>query len=371
MLTLGIETSCDDTGLALVESGQVLAQVLASQEDLHAVFGGVVPEIASREHLRVLPKLFKLVLKRAGCGLKDIELIAVTRGPGLLASLLMGISFAKGLCVGGDKDLIGVDHLQAHLAVANLENSIEFPALGLVLSGGHTNLYRLNSLFELELLGRTLDDAIGEAFDKVAKLVNLPYPGGKFIDLLAREGEVDPGLLPKPYIDNTNLDFSFSGIKTAVLNLVRKHPDLVLSKVKNKRDDQLKELACVELKNLCASFCYTLTETLKIKIRRAWKKNKDIQSLVLAGGVASNSFIRNGIGKLAKELGLRMIVPKPELCTDNGVMIAYLGEKLRAKGWQHTLSLDAIPRGRSVPWDFISKKGSKSYLDMQERRKVD
>ncbi|WP_456324334.1 tRNA (adenosine(37)-N6)-threonylcarbamoyltransferase complex transferase subunit TsaD [Desulfonauticus submarinus] len=347
MLTLGIETSCDETGLSLVDNGQVIAETLASQIEIHSVFGGVVPELASREHLKVLPQLFEILLERSKCSPKDIEVIAVTRGPGLLASLLIGLGFAKGLALSLGKNLIGIDHLLAHLLVTDLEQNLEFPCLGLLVSGGHTHLYLIKSFFEFKLLGKTLDDAIGEAFDKVAKMLNLPYPGGVFIDKLAREGKVDKKMFPRPYIDNTNLDFSFSGIKTAVANYLAMHPELIFPRA----EENAILLANQEVKDMCASLVYALVESLKIKIRRALKLAK-VKGLVVAGGVACNSVLRQELRILCEENNLKCWIPSPKLCTDNGIMIAYLGEIFAKAGFKHDLSLDAIPRGRTIPWDF-------------------
>jgi len=226
VLVLGVETSCDETGVALVRDGLLVAEALASQTDIHAVFGGVVPEIASREHQRMLPVLFRDLLGRVGATPQDINAIAVARGPGLLGSLLVGLSFAKGLCLATNATLIGVNHLHAHLLAAGLEQEMHFPALGLLVSGGHTHIYRIDSPTAFSLLGRTLDDAAGEAFDKVAKLLNLPYPGGRYLDDLSQGVEPDHKLFPLAYTHNDNLDFSFSGLKTSVAEHLGKRPHL-------------------------------------------------------------------------------------------------------------------------------------------------
>lgn len=348
MLTLGIETSCDETALALVDEGKVKAQVLASQVELHSLFGGVVPEIASRAHLEVLPALFNKLLTKLELAPENIEGIAVTRGPGLLASLLIGLGFAKGLSLALDKPLIGIDHLQAHLLAIELEEKIDFPCLGLLVSGGHTHLYLMESWQDFRLLGRTLDDALGEAFDKVAKMLNLPYPGGVFLDKLARGGRVSKELFPRPYIDNTNLDFSFSGIKTAVANYLQKNPHLIFEKWE--KDFDLIKVG-QEVKDMCASLTYSLVEALKIKINRALLKCQ-VKGLVLAGGVAANSILRSSLADFLEEKGLKFWVPSKGLCTDNALMVAYLGEKLLKEGYRHSLKLEAIPRGRPIPRDY-------------------
>ena len=283
MLCLGIETSCDETAMAMVEDGRLLGEVVASQVDVHTLFGGVVPEIASREHYRLLGPLFHDLLEKTGVSAKDIAAVAVARGPGLLGSLLVGLGFAKGMALGLRTELVGVDHLHAHLLAAGLERDLVFPSLGLLVSGGHTQIWRLDSPVQLQLMGRTLDDAAGEAFDKAAKMLNLPYPGGKYIDLLARRGTADPGRFPRPYLDNKNLDFSFSGLKTAVAEYVARHPGLRLPVMM----DESKLLAgggeFTDLADVCASFNWTVAETLRIKVERALDR-ETLQSLTLAGG---------------------------------------------------------------------------------------
>ncbi len=351
-LTLGIETSCDETGVALVEDGCLLAEKLATQADLHSLFGGVVPELASREHLRLLPPLLRELLRETNRAVAQIETIAVARGPGLLGALLVGVSFAKGLALTTGARLIGVNHLHAHLLAAGLERELIFPALGLLVSGGHTHTYLINSPDSFTLLGRTLDDAAGEVFDKVAKRVNLPYPGGQFIDDLACEGEVDKRLFPRAFIDNESLDFSFSGLKTAVVNHITKNTQLVLPAMSG--PDVLDLEARVELSGLCASFNWSVADTLRIKVERALKKAGPVRALVVAGGVAANSMIRECMNRLAKERNIELILPSEYLCTDNAAMAAHAGWLLSGLGYGHDLDLEAIPRGRIVPEDWTS-----------------
>ncbi|MDY7002185.1 MAG: tRNA (adenosine(37)-N6)-threonylcarbamoyltransferase complex transferase subunit TsaD [Thermodesulfobacteriota bacterium] len=355
MLCLGIETSCDETALALVRDGGLVAENLASQVDAHALFGGVVPELASREHLRVLGPLLDDLLRKTGVGLGDIDVIAAARGPGLLGSLLVGLSLAKGLALATGAVLVGVNHLWAHLLVPGLETEIPFPALGLVVSGGHTQTYLMRSPLEFEVLGRTLDDAAGEAFDKAAKVLNLPYPGGCSMDALAQRSEPDKGLFPRPYLDNVNLDFSFSGIKTAMANYVAKHPGLRLETLLDPagfegflRDGR--DLS--ELSRVCASFNWSVADTLRIKVERALAKAGPVKSLILAGGVAANAMIRETMRGVASRNDLPLLVPKPHLCTDNAAMIAHAGEILAKAGLCHGLDLEAVPRGREIPWDY-------------------
>ncbi|MBA4356120.1 MAG: tRNA (adenosine(37)-N6)-threonylcarbamoyltransferase complex transferase subunit TsaD [Desulfovibrio sp.] len=365
MLVLGIETSCDETGVALVRDGALLAEVLASQTDMHAVFGGVVPEIASREHLRMLPVLLTQLLARAGRSPVDIDAVAVARGPGLLGSLLVGLSFAKGLCLANGARLIGVNHLHAHLLASGLEAEISYPALGLLVSGGHTHLYRMNAPTEFQLLGRTLDDAAGEAFDKVAKLLNLPYPGGRYLDELAQGVAPDTSLFPRAYIQNNNLDFSFSGLKTAVAEHLARRPHLGLSVMPTA--DTLRERGAralsahpEELALVCASFNWAVVETLRIKAERALEREPGLRGLALAGGVAANSFLRKAMTRLAQERGLALHLPGLSLCTDNAAMIAHAGWLALRAGYSHGLDLESIPRGRAVPQDWVQTAPGKA-----------
>jgi len=363
MLVLGVETSCDETGLALVRDGKLLSEALASQTDMHAVFGGVVPEIASREHLRMLPILLRQLLAKAGRTLPgissaDFDAVAVARGPGLLGALLVGLSFAKGLCLGTGARLIGVNHLHAHLLAPGLEAALSYPALGLLVSGGHTHLYRMDDATQFHLLGRTLDDAAGEAFDKVAKLLNLPYPGGRYLDELAQGAEPDTHLFPRAYIHNDNLDFSFSGLKTAVAEELGKRPHLTLAVMPSA--DELRERGVLalsahgeELAMIAASFNWAVAETLRIKVERALDREPELCSLVVAGGVAANSFVRQAMTRVAKERGLALNLPGLALCTDNAAMIAHAGWQALRAGCCHALDLESVPRGRAVPQDWV------------------
>jgi len=360
MLTLGIETSCDETAVALVDGGRLLGEKLATQVDVHALFGGVVPEIASREHLRVLPRLFKELMAETGKAPEDIDTIAVARGPGLLGSLLVGVSFAKGLSLSTGASLIGVNHLWAHLLAPGLVEELHFPAIGLLVSGGHTHTYLIRSPVDFELLGRTLDDAAGEAFDKVAKNLNFPYPGGQYIDLLSQESTPDERLFPRPYIDNSSLDFSYSGLKTAVALYVAAHPDLVFAEMADREAvANLEGDRRAALSKVCASFNWSVAETLRIKVERAIKKVGPVKSLIVAGGVAANSMVRDVMGQVAKKKGLELTLPELSLCTDNGAMIAYAGWLLSKAGYSHGLEFEAIPRGRVVPLDWtVSQENS-------------
>jgi N6-L-threonylcarbamoyladenine synthase len=353
MLTLGIETSCDESAVALVRDGKLVGEKLATQIDVHALFGGVVPEIASREHLRVLPRLFNELMQETSTQPEDIDTIAVARGPGLLGSLLVGVSFAKGLCLSTNASLVGVNHLWAHLLAPGLVEELVFPALGLLVSGGHTHTYLIKSPIEFELLGRTLDDAAGEAFDKAAKTLNFPYPGGRHIDAFAQEGEPNTKLFTRPFIETPSLDFSFSGLKTAVANYVNKNQDLIFDEMATPAAiDGLSGERREHLSLVCASFNWTVADTLRIKVERAIKKTGGVKSLIVAGGVAANTKVRETMTQLAKSNRLKLTLPDFSLCTDNGAMIAYAGSLMVEHGLYHGLDLEAVPRGRVVPLDW-------------------
>jgi len=347
MICLGVETSCDETAVALVAGGRLLGQRLVSQDQAHALFGGVVPELASREHLRKAYALVHGLLADTGTKPRDLDAVAVARGPGLLGSLLVGVNLAKGLALGCGARLVGVNHLHAHLMAAGLERSFRLPALGLLVSGGHTHLYRMEGPRSFDLLGTTLDDAAGEALDKAAKAVNLPYPGGRELDLLGRAQEPDATLFPVPYVQNDNLDFSFSGLKTAVVNHVRAHPDLRLEVLPDARTTATPGLA-----RFCASVNHAVVEALRVKTRRALQRFPELRTLVVAGGVAANSMLRRAMAGLCGRVGVELVLPSPALCTDNAAMIAYLGELLAREGCRHGLDMEAIPRGRAVPDDY-------------------
>ena len=344
MLCLGIETSCDETALALVEDGVLAASVLASQAHMHALFGGVVPELASREHYRYIGPLFDELLARSGKTPSDIDLVAVARGPGLLGSLLVGVAFAKSLSLGLGARFLGINHLHAHLLAAGLEQDLPFPALGLLVSGGHTHLYRMESPQEFVPLGRTLDDAAGEAFDKLGKILGLPYPAGRAIDALSAQGSAVPDLFPRPYLDNDNLDFSFSGLKTAASAYVAEKFKSLPAGQNNHADQAVRDC--------CASFSAAVVDTLSVKVLRALDRNPDLHALVLAGGVAANSLLRQRMHDLMQRRGGAAYIPSQALCTDNAAMIAYAGWRLGRQGFFHPLTMETVPRGRKIPDDM-------------------
>lgn len=353
MLVLGIESSCDETALALVRDGRLLGQTLNSQVDLHALFGGVVPELASREHGRSIGPLYDLLLQKCGVRPVDIQGVAVARGPGLLGSLLVGLAFAKALALGLGRPIVGVNHLHAHVLAAGLEEGIPYPALALLVSGGHTHLYLVRSPTSFTLWGRSLDDAAGEALDKFGKMLGLPYPAGKYIDACGAGLEADARLFPKPYLDNDNLDFSFSGLKTAALQVLKPYPDLRFlpgATLPEGEDGS-------RLKKYCAAYAQTVADTLAEKtgraLRRAARDGLGLRSLILAGGVAANSRVRAALLAVAAGADLPLLAPSLPLCTDNAAMIAQAGEILFQAGLCHPLSFGAVPRGQQVPEDYV------------------
>ena len=345
MLCLGIESSCDETALALVRDGRLLGQTLASQVELHALFGGVVPELASREHGKVLAPLYDLLLKNCGISAGQLEAVAVARGPGLLGSLLVGVAFAKALAWALEKPIIGINHLYAHVLAVGLERPLLFPALALLVSGGHTHIYLVRSPVDFVLLGRSLDDAAGEALDKLGKLLGLPYPAGREIDRLGGAGRLEK-FFSCPYLQNDNLDFSFSGLKTAARLLLKEKGFKVASAERAGKSGFLADV--------CASFVHTVALTLAVKTERAFRRLEPgtVKSIILAGGVAANSRVRERFGLLAEELGLPLLLPSPALCTDNAAMIAYAGEIMLGDGFRHDLDFEVIPRGRKIPDDY-------------------
>lgn len=322
ILVLGIESSCDETSVAVVKNGrEVLSNVINSQIKIHEEYGGVVPEIASRCHTEVINQVMKQALKEANVTLDDIDVIATTYGPGLVGALLVGVSYAKGLSFASNKPLVGVNHIEGHIAGNYITHKeLEPKFLALIISGGHTHLVLVNDYNNYEILGKTRDDAIGEAFDKVARVVGLGYPGGPKVDKLAKEGKASIEL-PITHFDN--LDFSFSGIKTAIINLHHKNPDI------NKAD-------------LCASFENAATQMLLNNVKKAIKEY-NIDKIALAGGVSANSYIRTEFDKFAKRENIKLYYPEPILCTDNAAMIASVGYYNYIAGKRADLTLNAKP----------------------------
>ena len=323
ILTLGIESSCDETSVSVVKNGrEVLSNVINSQVPIHEKFGGVVPEIASRNHTEAISDVTARALNEARVKFDDIDAICVTQGPGLVGALLVGVSYAKALSYALNKPLVPVNHIEGHIAANYITyKDLKPPFLCLLISGGHTYLIHIKDYNDFEILGSTRDDAIGEAYDKVARVIGLEYPGGPKIDMLAKEGEANIEL-PKTHFEN--LDFSFSGIKTAVLNLHHKTPDI------NKAD-------------LCASFEKATTEVLVENTLKALKELKNINKIALAGGVSANSYIRKQFEKLGKENNIEIYFPELKLCTDNAAMIASAGYYDFIAGKRAELDLNAVP----------------------------
>ena len=322
ILTLGIESSCDETSVAVVKNGrEILSNIIDTQIPIHEKYGGVVPEIASRNHIEAISRVTKLALKEANVTFEDIDAVTPTYGPGLVGALLVGLSYGKALSFAINKPLVGVNHIQGHIAANYITHKdLKPPFLCVMMSGGNTQLVHVKNYTEFEVLGKTRDDAIGEAFDKVARVVGLGYPGGPKVDKLAKEGNSEAITLPKTHFEN--LDFSFSGIKTAVINLHHKMPDI------NKAD-------------LCASFEKTVTEILMENTKKALKQI-NVKTVALAGGVSANSYIRNEFLKL-KEIGIEVYMPDLKLCTDNAAMIASAGYYNFIDGKRDELDLNAIP----------------------------
>lgn len=321
IITLGIESSCDETSVAVVKNGrEVLSNVINSQIKIHEKYGGVVPEIASRNHIEAISGVTKQALEEAKIIFEDIDIIACTCGPGLVGALLVGVSYAKALSYALNKPLIGTNHIEGHIAANYITHkNLTPPFLCLVVSGGHTHLVHIKNYNEFEILGKTRDDAIGEAFDKVARVIGLGYPGGPKVDKLAKEGVANIEL-PKPHMEG--LDFSFSGIKTAIINLHHKNPDI------NKA-------------NLCASFEKDVTEILLENTIEAAKK-LNINKIALAGGVSANLYIRQEFLKLQAK-GYEIYYPEMILCTDNAAMIASAGYYNFMAGKVSDMYLNAIP----------------------------
>jgi N6-L-threonylcarbamoyladenine synthase len=311
MLVLGIESSCDETGIALYDSDAgLLAHALHSQVAMHAEYGGVVPELASRDHIRRVVPLLRETLARSGRALDAVDAVAYTRGPGLAGALLVGCAFAEALAMALDKPAIPVHHLEGHLLSPLLSaDPPAFPFVALLVSGGHTQLMKVTGVGAYELLGETLDDAAGEAFDKSAKLLGLPYPGGALLSRLAEEGR--PGIykLPRPMLHSGDLDFSFSGLKTAVLMLVRERGEPL--------DDGFRA-------NAARAFQDAVVEVLAAKAIKALQQT-GLDRLVVAGGVGANRQLRAGLDAAARRRGFRVHYPELEFCTDNGAMIALAG----------------------------------------------
>ena len=322
IIILGIESSCDETSVAIVKNGrEVLSNVINTQISIHELYGGVVPEITSRNHVENISPVMKEALKEANIKIDDVDGIACTYGPGLVGALLVGVSYAKALSYAANKPLIGVNHIQGHIAANYITyKDLKPPFLTLLISGGNTQLVLVKDYTKFEILGKTRDDAVGEAFDKIARVIGLGYPGGPKMDKLAQEG-IPNIVLPKVHIDG--LDFSFSGLKTAIINLHHKTPDI------NKA-------------NLAASFEKDVAEILLDNTRKAVKES-NINKIALAGGVSANSYIRKAFKELEEKENIKVYYPELKLCTDNAAMIASAGYYNFLKGNFSDLKLNAVP----------------------------
>lgn len=326
-LILAIESSCDETAASVLRGErEVLSDVVASQTEIHAKYGGVVPELACRAHAESITPVVHEALEKAGVAASELDAIAVTKGPGLVGALLVGLSFAKSLSWSTGVPLVAVNHLEGHLAAATIERPIETPWVGLVVSGGHTAIYHHDER-GFKLLGQTMDDAAGEAFDKVAKILGLGYPGGVAIDRLAREGDPARFAFPRPMIRKENHDFSFSGLKTALRTHIQKY---------------LKGLDERELRDTCASFQQAVVDILAIKTLEAARQS-GAKTILVCGGVACNSAIRARFAAEAEKRGLDLVIPRPRYCTDNAVMIAAVGRKRFLAGERAELDVNAVP----------------------------
>lgn len=363
MIVLGIETSCDETGVALYHSEKgLLAHQLYSQVEMHADYGGVVPELASRDHVRKTIPLVESILKQEKLSKKDINAIAYTAGPGLVGALMVGAAIANALAISLAIPIIGVHHMEGHLLAPMLEvEPPAFPFLGLLVSGGHTQLVAVEGIGRYEILGESLDDAAGEAFDKAAKMLGLDYPGGPRIAILAEKAinEFDgtPYRFPRPMTDRPGLDFSFSGLKTFTLNTVQA---ISLERNCTKSDLPLKDKAHVAL-----AFEQAVVDTLKIKCRRALDQT-GFKRIVIAGGVSANDRLRVSLKEMALKLGVDVFYARPEFCTDNGAMIAYAGCQRLMAGQTSSEAfnvkprwpMDTLPPLEPITIQVLSKKGA-------------
>ncbi len=330
MITLGIETSCDDTSAAILENDtRILATIISSQDSIHEPFGGIVPELASRRHMECITPIVDQALCAAALSLSDIDLVSVTRGPGLIGSLLVGFSYAKALSYSLKIPFVGVDHMAGHILSAFLETDVPtFPYIALIVSGGTTALYQVDGFMEYELLGRTRDDAAGEAFDKVARLLGLGYPGGPAISNQAVHGNPLSLRLPRAWLADDSLDFSFSGVKTAVMNHCNQ----------NRRKG-----AAVDNAAVCAAFQEAVTDVLVEKSISALKQRR-LGTLVLGGGVAANDCLREQMTVRCGQENIHLFLPAKKNCTDNGAMIAFTGLKYFQNGVVGTLDDDVFSR---------------------------
>jgi len=329
LLVLGIESSCDETSAAVVRGGrEILSNIISSQIDIHKKFGGVVPEVASRKHVELINVVIQEALEKAGVALEDIDLVGATYGPGLVGALLIGLSTAKALAYAAKKKFVGVNHIEGHMCANYLAHrELEPPFLSLVVSGGHTNIVYSGDYNKYEIMGRTRDDAAGEAYDKIARALGLGYPGGPLIDALAKKGDPKAINFPRAYLEDGSFDFSFSGLKSAVLNYL------------NKERMSGREVSTA---NVAASFQEAVMDVLVQKTIEA-AKIKGTSKISAAGGVAANSYLRERLKAEGDKNGIKVYFPQPVLCTDNAAMIASAAYYEYISGRESSLSLNAVP----------------------------
>ena len=335
MKVLAIETSCDETAVAIIDSDRnILANKMLSQIDIHQKFGGVVPEIAARSHVEFLPQLLEDSLLEANLELESIDAIAVTGGPGLIGGVMVGVMYAKTIASVMKKKFIAVNHLEGHALAVRITEKIDYPYLLLLVSGGHCQTIMVEDLGKYHIVGRTLDDAVGEAFDKVAKTLGMDYPGGPIVEKFAKNGDERKYTFPKPLLQKGNYDFSFSGLKTAVRNQIN---TIGIEKISEQ-----------DKHDICASFQYTVALILSSKLMESAKlfssKFPNSKNVVISGGVAANLYIRNKLSESMNQLGCQLFYPPIELCTDNAVMIALAGLERLERGYSS--ALDFAPKSR-------------------------
>lgn len=326
MTVLGIESSCDETAAAIWSDGMILSNIIASQA-IHEQFGGVVPELASRAHHKTIWKTVKQALDEANVSIEEIDAIAVAQGPGLMGSLLVGLSFAKGLSISQEKPIIGVNHIDAHMYANFIEHEEVYPFVALIVSGGHTRLVHVDKIFLHKVLGKTRDDAAGEAFDKIGKLLNLEYPAGPVIDKLSKKGNRKFHKFPRAMI-NKGLDFSFSGLKTSVLYYTQEKGEDFVTK---------------HLNDISASVSDAITDVLTVKLKRAVHQT-GVKHIMVAGGVSANSMLREKVGLMSEKMGLNLMIPSIQYCTDNAAMIAVTGALKEREGFNDNLKIKPFAR---------------------------
>lgn len=333
MKILGIESSCDDTSIAIVDSEKnIIANEVLSQNNIHKEYKGIVPELAARNHVLFIDKVLKKILNKNNLSLYNIDLIAATAGPGLIGGLLVGLTFAKTLAQVNNIPFIGVNHLEGHALTARLSDNIDYPFLLLLVSGGHTNFYFIEGINKYFYLGGTLDDAIGEAYDKVANILELGFPGGPNIEKLAKKGNDSLIALPKPLIKINNLDLSFSGLKTAVLNIIK-------NRSKNHNFSSA-DIAASFQKSISDILCKKITIAINIMN----EKKVNYNNVVIAGGVAANKYLRKNLHIEVEKNNKKLFLPPIDLCTDNGAMIAWAGYELYKYGIRSKMNIRASPR---------------------------